>query len=105
MPPFFLLVFNSSSRQLRGQLYLEGKPRLSGARVSRVKVSRVTAGYGIEAAIVYFQREEQIYSRLQAQINDLRWLSPPSRLEMQLLQQDSSSSFAKWARDLRSADW
>jgi hypothetical protein len=34
-------------------------------------VSRVTAGYGIEAVIVYFQREEQIYSDCEHKINDL----------------------------------
>jgi hypothetical protein len=60
----------------------------------RVKVSGVIARYGIESASVYFQRED---CRLQfrAQINDLRWLAPPSRLETQLLDREASICFAE----------
>jgi hypothetical protein len=58
-------------------------------------VSGVIASYGIESASVYFQREEHCRLQFRAQINDLRWLVPPSRLETQLLDRESSICFAE----------
>jgi formate hydrogenlyase transcriptional activator len=67
---------------------------VSRVNVSRVKVSRVSAGYKIEAPSYISSAKQQICSNW-GQKTRFAMLSAPSRLEMQLLEQEQSGWVGK----------